>query len=217
MTTIYISIVSSHPRWTTLAQTLLQTSQTFSFLSLAILIMSIQNLIGLLRHAGEYSSGRGVTVYSPTIKNGFSSISYQTLLLLARERSIQLQMQENLDNKVVLMHFTEHLDGIVWFWAIVASGGIPCICPPLARDLDQRRKNVKHLQDLLRNPLVITTQFLATEFPSLEGLRVVATGKHSEWSKLCSFISHSPIMGYAQQCSRSYPSFCYHCCHFHCV
>lgn len=138
----------------------------------------MRNLFDLFNRAAQDPRGSAVTVYGPDHVNGFT-LTYQSLLTLAEHKSIQLQQKlGRIDTKVVLVYFTDHLDGIVWFWAVVLAGGIPCICPPLARDPEQRLQNVRHLQVRLQNPLVITTKSLASEFPSLERLRVVATSKN---------------------------------------
>jgi hypothetical protein len=139
--------------------------------------MPIQNLLNLLLRAAEHPSGNGVMLHHFNSARSSSFISYKTLLLFVEQRSMQLQELENIDTKVVLMYFTNHLDSITWFWTVVAAGGTPCICPPLDKDLDQRQNYVRYLLDLLGQPLVITTRPLSLEFLGVEGLRVVTIGK----------------------------------------
>jgi acyl-CoA synthetase (AMP-forming)/AMP-acid ligase II len=138
--------------------------------------MLIQNLLNLLLRAAEHPSGNGLTFHHSNSKRNPSSISYKALLELIEQRSMQLQEVESIDTKVVLIYFTDNLDSIIWFWTVVAAGGIPCICPPLAKDLDQRQNYVRYLLDLLERPLVITTWSLSLEFLAVEGLRVVTIG-----------------------------------------
>ena len=153
--------------------------------------MLVQNLLSLLVMAVEHSDVNGIEVHRPRKDERCTFITYKYLLSLAEHRSKQLEKLESIDNRVVLMHFADHFDNIIWFWAIVAAGAVPCLCP-LVKDLGQIRKNITHLQKLLKNPLVITTENLASELPKLNGLRVVNTGKSSNvWARLNVIISLS--------------------------
>jgi hypothetical protein len=136
-----------------------------------------QNLLSLLWHAAEGPSRTGVISYCSESPSSSFFLSYKSLLELAKQRSMQLQNLKSPDNYIILMHLADHLDSIKWFWAIVAAGCIPCICPPLAKDLDQRRKDIAHLQGLLGDTLVITTRSQIPEFLGMKGLRIVAIGK----------------------------------------
>jgi hypothetical protein len=140
--------------------------------------MESQNLLGILVSAAKQVNQNGVHVHRPS-SHIYQYFTYKFLLSQAEHRSKQLERLGSIDNKVILIYFTDHLDSIVWFWSIVAAGAIPCICPPLVKDLEQRQKNAAHLQELLGNPFVITTGKLASEFPKLNGLRIVTTGKSS--------------------------------------
>ena len=54
--------------------------------------------------------------------------------------------------------------GIIWFWAIIAAGGIPCMSTPFSKDGTQRRKHIEFLLELLASPLIITTEELVSDF-----------------------------------------------------
>jgi acyl-CoA synthetase (AMP-forming)/AMP-acid ligase II len=140
--------------------------------------MESQNLLGILVSAAKQVNQNGIHVHRPS-SNVYQYLTYKFLLSQAERRSKQLERLGSINDKVILMYFTDHLDSIVWFWSIVAAGAIPCICPPLVKDLEQRQKNAAHLQELLGNPFVITTGKLASEFPKRNGLRIVTTGKSS--------------------------------------
>ena len=76
------------------------------------------------------------------------------------------------ENPVVLLHVNDHLQGIIWFWAVIAAGGIPCMSTPFSKDGTQRRKQLNALLELLANPLIITTEELASEFADFDNLRL---------------------------------------------
>ncbi|PVH79773.1 putative non-ribosomal peptide synthase-like protein [Cadophora sp. DSE1049] len=74
-------------------------------------------------------------------------------------------------NKIVLLHVDTHLDGIHWFWTIVAAGGIPCLSSPFSKDDKHRIKHIKTLQELLNNPTIITSNKLAKQFKGVDNLQ----------------------------------------------
>jgi acyl-CoA synthetase (AMP-forming)/AMP-acid ligase II len=81
---------------------------------------------------------------------------------------------EDLDRKIVLLYFGDHLDGLLWLWTVISAGAVPCILPPLTKAIDQRKKDLQYLNTLLNNPLVITSESLLQEFRSMEGIRIVS-------------------------------------------
>ncbi|TGO15879.1 hypothetical protein BPAE_0534g00030 [Botrytis paeoniae] len=132
--------------------------------------MSIENLLGLLENAARNGAGhaKGVLVYHSSEGGDTTFLSYERLLLLAIQLSKHLRRLADVENKVVLMYFADHLESITWFWAITAAGGVPCVCPPLAKDFETRRGVVKHLKGLLNDPLVLASQALSSEFDGLD-------------------------------------------------
>lgn len=80
-------------------------------------------------------------------------------------------------NKIVLLHAYSYLDGIHWFWTIVAAGGIPCLSSPFSKDDKHRVKHIKMLQELLNNPTIITSDKFANGFKGVDNLQLWAFEK----------------------------------------
>ncbi len=73
----------------------------------------------------------------------------------------------------VATYFDTHQENIIWFWSVVAAGGIPAILSPLANDLGARAAQLENVIQLLERPIVITSMGLAPDLTGPDGLRVV--------------------------------------------
>lgn len=72
----------------------------------------------------------------------------------------------------MLVHFDRHCGHFDWFWAVTITGLTPAISTPFVSDTGQRRKHLIHLFDLFRDPIILTTTALESEFLNLEHLRI---------------------------------------------
>ena len=133
-----------------------------------------QNLLQLLENTCRYHSEKRILFYlTESLSRGAVGVSYSELLSAAYKRAIEVTPYLNLDeNPVVLLHINDHIQGIIWFWAIIAAGGIPCMSTPFSHDGKQRAKHIEALLELLANPLIVTTEELVPEFDGWENLRL---------------------------------------------
>ncbi|PGH18528.1 hypothetical protein AJ79_00305 [Helicocarpus griseus UAMH5409] len=76
-------------------------------------------------------------------------------------------------NTVVLIHFDNHEQNLIWLWSTLVGGYLPTMSPAFVNDLNQRRKHILHLKSLLNEPLILTSDRLVHEFLDIEGLRIV--------------------------------------------
>lgn len=76
---------------------------------------------------------------------------------------------------ITLIHFDTQLDNIVWFWASILAGCVPCLSTPLVKSSEGRVSHFNHLKQLLLDPIVITTQELAaSDFADNHVLRILS-------------------------------------------
>jgi acyl-CoA synthetase (AMP-forming)/AMP-acid ligase II len=131
-------------------------------------------LLDLFEHTAFNTPGKGLLIYDRgPMEKGPIILSYNNLKSIADGRGKQLLPYVNLEeNPVILLHVNNHQDGLVWFWAILAAGGIPCISTPLSKHVEQRQKHLESLQKLLDNPLVLTTNVLAPEFAGVKNIHI---------------------------------------------
>ena len=131
--------------------------------------MGSSNLIELLENAARHSGHSGITFYTPGNIAEFSKrLSYDDLLRSAQEKALMIRQIPQISSKTrFLLHFDNQLDGIEFFWSIILAGFVPAISTPFTNDIEQRKKHIGHLQTLLENPVIITTQRLTSEFAGL--------------------------------------------------
>ena len=137
-----------------------------------------ENLYQLLKQAASRATEHGILYYSPGKLNEVAAgTSYAELLCIAQQRAALLPPVKDADTSIVLLHFDNHRDGIEWFWSTVTAGYTPVISTPFTNDLAQRKKHILHLQSLLKNPIILTTEKLVPEFLGMEGLNLETVEK----------------------------------------
>lgn len=139
--------------------------------------MASSNILQILKQAAESHADKGLIIHHPNITDGsYTKISYAQLYEQACARAERLAATDALSsNQVIVLHVEHQLDGISWFWAILAAGGIPCMSARSTQDFEHRQDHIISLQKLLGRPLFITTEDLRSEFSGLEGLRILTT------------------------------------------
>ncbi|CAD6584664.1 MAG: hypothetical protein ASARMPRED_001828 [Alectoria sarmentosa] len=103
-------------------------------------------------------------------------LSYSELRTLATQKANLLRRYEGIvRGKVVLIHFQSHIENIIWFWASTIAGCVPALSTALVNNSEGRASHFKHLQRLLLDPIVITTQELASsDFAENNTFRIAA-------------------------------------------
>lgn len=143
--------------------------------------MEVVNLWNILAAAAECPSENGIVFYGEgnPVRRTERHYSYKQLFKEARQKSLlvgKLLMfvhapvydREEADrrkNRVVVLFFDNHMDNIVWFWAVIAAGCTPCIATPFKGNMEDRHSHICYLRDLLDDPLMVTTDELFPLFP----------------------------------------------------
>ena len=133
------------------------------------------NIVQLLERAA--SSNAGISTYAPgNALSRYDRTTYHDFLQKARIRAETVRHIKGISkDSVVLLHFDKHSDHFDWFWAVTIAGFIPAISTPFVNDLDQRKKHLIHLFNMLDDPIILTTAALTSEFLDLEQLRIRKT------------------------------------------
>jgi hypothetical protein len=125
-------------------------------------LASLHSIMQLLERASQ--SGSGLTFYSPGLCKD-EKVSYSQLLEDSRAKVTHIKaLPAVASSEVILIHFATHHENIAWLWAVILAGLIPAISPPFVHDEARRRKHLGHIQSLLKDPLVLTSQQLVPEF-----------------------------------------------------
>ena len=145
----------------------------------------VQNLSQLLARASATDAGL-IFYGSGVVTEAPHRISYAELLREATEKSRLLRSIDGISqSSIVLLHFENQYENILWFWACTIGGFLPAISTPFVADAVQRKKHLLHLQTLLDQPLVLTTNKLVPEFLgvqelSLHTIESLGSGKTQE-------------------------------------
>ena len=137
---------------------------------------SRENLTGTLvelLHTAS-TSKTGFTIYNPGQGHvAASTFSYQQLLAGSEEKARLLRHVPGLSqNKIILLHFDNHIESIEWFWAAICSDLLPAISTPFSTDAHQRQQHLLHLKGLLDEPIVLTSRKFVPQFSDVSTLSV---------------------------------------------
>ena len=149
------------------------------------------NLYQLLQQAASDPADRGILYYSSgNVDKIAARTSYSELLSFA-QRHAALLPPVNVSTSIILLHFDNHRDGIEWFWSAVAAGYTPVISTPFTNDLEQRKNHILHLQKLLKNPKILTTEKLVPDFLGIRTLDIETVEKVRNRSQAANgFVRH---------------------------
>jgi acyl-CoA synthetase (AMP-forming)/AMP-acid ligase II/thioesterase domain-containing protein len=121
-------------------------------------MVSALRLETLLEQAAK---GRaGVSIYtSESLEPEF--LTYRDLRTEASLKATHLK-RKNGENpsRIVLIHFHNHRQNIIWFWASILAGYVPAMSTPFSKNREGRISNLAHLYRLLLDPIVITSREL---------------------------------------------------------
>ena len=138
--------------------------------------MPFQSILALLETAANSSRCCGLVISAPSNTKSCTRLSYHDLLVQAQYRSSILQRIEGFQKGApILMHLNEHLDTLIWLWAVLYANAIPVLTGPFSNVAQQRRNYIKGLADLLQHPICITRTSLLDLFDSQHGLIVRTT------------------------------------------
>ncbi|CAF9917365.1 hypothetical protein IMSHALPRED_003547 [Imshaugia aleurites] len=147
--------------------------------------MAIEKLQDLLEFAAESQSHRGLIAYLPGRVDTPCRLTYEEVRLQAIHNAEILRRIDGLtSDSVILLHFDNHLDNIIWFWSVLYSGYLPAMSTPFSNDPKQRDKHLSHLYTLLKDPFCITRQSLIHDFADSKTIRVEAVEKLNPNTKL---------------------------------
>lgn len=117
----------------------------------------------------------GIIAHPSTERLKPTSLSYKELRALVSSKANLLQRDPRIrQGKIILIHFQDHLENIIWFWSAVVAGCVPALSTPLVRNSQGRLAHFKHLHRLLSNPVVLTNAKLAnSDFLDNDVLEVI--------------------------------------------
>jgi acyl-CoA synthetase (AMP-forming)/AMP-acid ligase II len=136
--------------------------------------MAIQSLHGLLESTVEnFTTGRAISSSMGNTQRR-KAITYAALLNEAQRNGDILRSLEGFQaGSVVLLHLTDQLSGIIWFWSVLYAGGLPAMSTPFSNNSNHRILHIEHLLKLLKHPFYVTSGDSLDNFSGQEFLRPI--------------------------------------------
>jgi acyl-CoA synthetase (AMP-forming)/AMP-acid ligase II len=129
--------------------------------------MELFNLYLLLQTIAEKYPEAYILFYEPgCINKNDTKLKYSELLKLSKQNAEFIHQFELQPESIILLHFNNHFDNVVWFWSVVCAGFIPAMSTPFTNNDEQRRKHILHLHSVLKDPICLTRDALLPEFAS---------------------------------------------------
>jgi len=136
--------------------------------------MSFQNLRKLLESRSDNYGTSKVISYPLGDTEIPRVITYSEILREARFKSDILRSLDNVQaGRVILLHLSNHLSGIIWFWAALYAGCLPAMSTPFSNNPDDRLRHIEHLSKMLNDPLVITSESSLDQFSGQQSLQPI--------------------------------------------
>lgn len=139
------------------------------------------NILEALRYAAAHTT-EGILAYGADVStpSAARTFSYKDLLQLAVSNAAKLQQKvasKVQPGSVVIVHFDNALESVIWYWSVLLTGAIPCMAGPgmFSQDPVAQKKHLEHLYKTLDGPLCITSQSLLGPFGLQAGDKRIET------------------------------------------
>ncbi|KAI9934628.1 hypothetical protein AWENTII_005861 [Aspergillus wentii] len=135
--------------------------------------MTVQNITSLLENAAQ---DKGILFY-PHESHEFNELKYDELHAIAKSNSRIIRSIDGIhEESIILLHFEDHVDNIIWLWSVLYAGCIPAMSIALPKSTNDCEVHLNHLHDLLDDPICLTKSGLLSQFPETK-LRIVEIEK----------------------------------------
>ena len=137
----------------------------------------VENMKSMLDTAAERHGAGCIIAYSEGDVTDTASgrrLSYERLRDQAQSNAALLgQILNFKKSRLVLLHFGDHLENIIWFWSVVYADCTPVMSTPFTDNLEQRQKHIQHLHALLDDSPCITSSTSLGDFAGQAIIRPV--------------------------------------------
>ncbi|KAJ5329770.1 thioesterase domain protein [Penicillium brevicompactum] len=137
--------------------------------------MTRESFPDILSHAARIHSNRGIIAYpNGNVHDVPKRVSYEELHKLALGNgSLLRNLKGCYQGSIILLHFDNHLDNIIWMWSVLYAGCLPAMSTTLPRDSDACKRHLDHLNSLFENPLLLTKASIRPEFPQETSITIL--------------------------------------------
>ncbi|KAH8168671.1 AMP-binding enzyme domain-containing protein [Sarocladium implicatum] len=113
-------------------------------------------LLDLLERAAQRYPRNGISYHASGSDVGTHD-SYASLLSRARANA-DILIRDNIvhEQKPVLLAFDNYRESVIWYWSVLAAGGIPALLPPRRGTRESWIKELQHIGALLQFPTTLS-------------------------------------------------------------
>ncbi|KAK0658423.1 Microperfuranone synthase [Lasiodiplodia hormozganensis] len=124
-----------------------------------------KTLLGLLERAARLWPNHGIAFKDQGWNQKSDFVTYAELLREVATNAAKLRAHGAVTpQKHIVLYFNTHRDNIVWFWSVVAAGGVPALLSPLSSNEVTLAGELDNLNHLFDGPTVLTTKQLSRLF-----------------------------------------------------
>lgn len=130
----------------------------------------------------ECADGRSGMLLHMSIDSPPALLSYKELRETASANANDLLHRYGVSpGRIILVHFADHRENVIWFWTSILAGCVPAMSTPLVKNKHGRLSHLQHLQKLLLNPIVVTSrESIENDFGEQSLFRILAVSPEAD-------------------------------------
>lgn len=139
---------------------------------MASMMLLPRNLTEILEMAAKYSN-KTIEFHHANPETPSTVMTTSQLWQRAQYNAKFLHSLPNIkDDSIVLIHFDDYQQNVIWLWATIVAGYLPAMSPAFVNDTAQRLRHLVHLNELFNNPIILTANHLVPEFLGAKDLSI---------------------------------------------
>ncbi|CAG8180154.1 unnamed protein product [Penicillium salamii] len=136
--------------------------------------MLFPHVVQLLENAVVSCPRRGIHCYPLSGLNSARWMSYEGLHTVVQMNAQSLRRLDGFSKgTIILIHFEDHMDTIIWLWSILYAGCIPALSTALPQVSELCKSHLSHLKTILDDPICLTQSSLLSKFPEDKILKIL--------------------------------------------
>ncbi|EME83210.1 uncharacterized protein MYCFIDRAFT_153824 [Pseudocercospora fijiensis CIRAD86] len=154
-----------------------------------------KHILDLLQRAAESGSGTGIRYLDKGLNESASFVLYAQLYQRAKDNASRLLEAGVVKNgSTVITYFDTHSDNVLWFWSVVAAGGVCAVLNPVSNEPKTAAGQLDNLRALFGSTPILTSHKLSSIIASrkLNVVSVEGLGRRQD-SGLSSPTEPNPI------------------------
>ncbi|KAH7377885.1 putative non-ribosomal peptide synthase-like protein [Pyrenochaeta sp. MPI-SDFR-AT-0127] len=133
-----------------------------------------ETLLELLQRAARLWPNHGIAFKDQGWDLRSNFMTYADILGEAESNAAKLRAHGTVTpHKCIVLYFNTHRDNVIWYWSIVAAGGLPALLSPLSSNEITLAGELNNINKLFSGPTILTSKKLARPFRLIASLNTV--------------------------------------------